>query len=160
MRKKENRATEDEMVGWHHRLDGKLRSSPGSSDHGRLQTRILEWVAISFSRVSSQTRGQIHISCIDSLPLNHLGSPCKSHKFIKILFKIFFLQDPFSCSSCFTPALSLLISLSIIPYLLFSPSYLLLSLANHSFLPLCLKVLSTCTLWLGQSKTRPASPSL
>ena len=31
-------------------------SSPGSSVHGILQTRILEWVAISFSRGSSQPR--------------------------------------------------------------------------------------------------------
>ena len=30
-------------------------SLPGSSIHGILQERILEWVAISFSRVSSQT---------------------------------------------------------------------------------------------------------
>ena len=31
-------------------------SSPGSSVHGILQARILEWVAVSFSRRSSQTR--------------------------------------------------------------------------------------------------------
>ena len=31
-------------------------SLPGSSVHGILQTRILEWVAISFSRGSSQLR--------------------------------------------------------------------------------------------------------
>ena len=31
-------------------------SPPGSSDHGILQARILEWVAISFSRGSSQPR--------------------------------------------------------------------------------------------------------
>ena len=31
-------------------------SSPGSSVHGILQARILEWLAISFSRVSSQPR--------------------------------------------------------------------------------------------------------
>ena len=31
-------------------------STPGSSVHGIAQTRILEWVAISFSRGSSQTR--------------------------------------------------------------------------------------------------------
>ena len=32
-------------------------SPPGSSVHGILQSRILEWVAISFSRRSSQPRG-------------------------------------------------------------------------------------------------------
>ena len=31
-------------------------SLPGSSAHGILQARILEWVAISFSRGSSQHR--------------------------------------------------------------------------------------------------------
>ena len=35
------------------------------------QARILEWVAISYSRVSSQPRDQTH----DSLTLRHLGSP-------------------------------------------------------------------------------------
>jgi len=39
-------------------------SSPGSSVHGISQARILEWVAISFSRGSSQPRDQTHISCI------------------------------------------------------------------------------------------------
>ena len=38
-------------------------SPPGSSVHGILQARILEWVAISFSRGSSQPRDQTQISC-------------------------------------------------------------------------------------------------
>ena len=38
-------------------------SLPGSLVHGVLQARILEWVAISFSRRSSQTRDQTRISC-------------------------------------------------------------------------------------------------
>ena len=37
---------------------------PGSSVHGILQARILEWVAISFSRGSSQPRDRTCISCI------------------------------------------------------------------------------------------------
>ena len=36
----------------------------GSSVHRILQARILEWVAISFSRRSSQPRDQTHISCV------------------------------------------------------------------------------------------------
>ena len=36
----------------------------GSSIHGILQARILEWVAISFSRRSSQPRNQTQVSCI------------------------------------------------------------------------------------------------
>ena len=39
-------------------------SPPGSSIHGILQARILEWVAISFSRGSSQPRDQTQVSCI------------------------------------------------------------------------------------------------
>src|SRR5574340_880570 len=39
-------------------------STPGSSVHGILQARILEWVAISFPRRSSQPRDQTHVSCM------------------------------------------------------------------------------------------------
>ena len=39
-------------------------SSPGSSVHGILQARILEWVAILFSRGSSSCRDWTCISCI------------------------------------------------------------------------------------------------
>ena len=39
-------------------------SLPGSSLHGILQARILEWVAISFSRGSSRLRDQTWVSCI------------------------------------------------------------------------------------------------
>ena len=38
-------------------------SQPGSSIHGILLARILEWVAMPFSKVSSQSRDQTHISC-------------------------------------------------------------------------------------------------
>ena len=37
---------------------------PGSSAHGISQARVLEWVAISFSRSSSWPRHPTHISCI------------------------------------------------------------------------------------------------
>ena len=39
-------------------------SPPGSSVHGISQARILEWVAISFSRGSSQPRDRTSVSCI------------------------------------------------------------------------------------------------
>ena len=39
-------------------------SLPGSSVHGIFQARILEWVAISFSRGSSQPRDQTRVSLI------------------------------------------------------------------------------------------------
>ena len=38
-------------------------SPPGSSVHGILQARILEWVAMSFSRGSSQPRDWTWVSC-------------------------------------------------------------------------------------------------
>ena len=62
-------------------------SQPGSSAHGIFQARILEWVAISFSRGSSQTRDQSWVSCIaDRLfpiwatreALNPIGKQCKA----------------------------------------------------------------------------------
>ena len=39
-------------------------SPPGSSVHGILQARTLEWVAIPFARGSSHSRGQTQVSCI------------------------------------------------------------------------------------------------
>jgi len=39
-------------------------SPPGSSVHGILQARILEWVAIPFSRGSSWSRDWTQVSCI------------------------------------------------------------------------------------------------
>ena len=39
-------------------------SPPGSSVHGILQARILEWAAVSFSRGSSQPRDRICVFCI------------------------------------------------------------------------------------------------
>ena len=44
-------------------------SPPGSSVHGLFQTRILEWVAVSSSRGSSQPRDWTH--CIDRWILHH-----------------------------------------------------------------------------------------
>ena len=42
-------------------------SPPGSSVHGNFQARILEWVAISSSRGSSQPRDRTHISCVSCI---------------------------------------------------------------------------------------------
>ena len=57
-------------------------SLPGSSVHGILQTRILEWVAIPSSRGSSRHRDSnpsLLLWQADSLPLSHQGSPTGSH---------------------------------------------------------------------------------
>ena len=49
---------------------------PGSSVHGISQARILEWVAISFSRVYSQLSNPCLLRWqAESLPLSHQGSP-------------------------------------------------------------------------------------
>ena len=56
-------------------------SLPGSSEHGILQTRILDWVAMPFSRGSSQPRDQTCISSIGRqilYRLSHQGSPEES----------------------------------------------------------------------------------
>src|SRR5574342_240891 len=42
-------------------------SPPGSSVHGILQARILEWVAIPFSRGSSSPRDQTQVSCVSCI---------------------------------------------------------------------------------------------
>ena len=68
-------------------------SLPGSSAHGILQTRILERVAISFSRESSGPRDQTSVPCTgnwqaDSLPLSRLGS---------LKFTLLLLLSRFSC---------------------------------------------------------------
>ena len=42
-------------------------SPPGSSVHRILQARVLEWVAISSSRKSSQPRDRTHVSCISCI---------------------------------------------------------------------------------------------
>ena len=60
--------------------DPKDCSLPGSSVHGILQARILEWVAIPFSRGSSQPRDQTWVfRCYDHCSqilycLSHQGS--------------------------------------------------------------------------------------
>ena len=46
-------------------------TSPGSSVHEISQARILEWVAISFSRGSSRPKDWTHVSCIGRQILYH-----------------------------------------------------------------------------------------
>ena len=75
--------------------DPKDCNLPGSSAHGIFQARILEWVAISFSRGSSQLRDQTWVSCIAGrcftiwATKEALGISIKSHTqslFTKSLF--------------------------------------------------------------------------
>ena len=66
-------------------MDG---SPPGSSVHAILQVRILEWVAIPFSRGSSQPRDQTYVSTlqVNSLPSEPLGKPPSLVYTFRILF--------------------------------------------------------------------------
>ena len=49
-------------------------SPPGSSIHGILQARILEWVALPYSRGSSPPRDRTLVSCIGKCILYHRSS--------------------------------------------------------------------------------------
>ena len=46
------------------RISGPFCSPLGSSGHGILQARVLDWVAIPFFSISSLPRGQTQMSCI------------------------------------------------------------------------------------------------
>ena len=48
-------------------------SLPDSSVHGIFQARTLEWIAMSFSRGSSQPRNQTQVSCIIGRRFYHLS---------------------------------------------------------------------------------------
>ena len=91
------------LEGWDGKTDGRKVQSesevslrphgPGSSVHGILQARVLEWVAISVSRGSSQHKYQTWVSRIaaDSLPSKTPGKPSKTtEEFDK--FKVLLLQ--------------------------------------------------------------------
>ena len=60
---------------------------PGSSDRGILQARMLEWVAIPFSRVSSPPRDPTHLSCIARWILYHWARR-EAHSMLILLRKI------------------------------------------------------------------------
>ena len=49
-------------------------SLPGSSVHGILQARILEWLAVPFSRGSSHPRDRTHVSCIGRWVICHCAT--------------------------------------------------------------------------------------
>ena len=51
---------------WHF-CDSMDCSPPGFSVNGIFQAKILEWVTIFFSRISSWSRDQTHISCVSGL---------------------------------------------------------------------------------------------
>ena len=78
-------------------------SPPGSPVHGIFQAKILDWVAISYSRGSSKPEikpmSLVSPVLADSLPLYHLGSQSeslaqgKSDDFLQNFSRIFFEED-------------------------------------------------------------------
>ena len=82
---------------WDH-MDYSLTT--GSSVHGILQARILESVAISFSRGSSQARGQTWVSCGSCISGRFFStsSTWESQACIVVVcFLFFFLVLPLYC---------------------------------------------------------------
>ena len=92
-------------------------SPPGSSVHGILQPRILEWVAILFPRGSSQARDQTWVSCtaFDSwlseppgkphLLAYEVTQPIKTSPRPRHIFRPFAFWNgpPSVCGVCFFP---------------------------------------------------------
>ena len=83
-------------------------SLPGSSVHGIFQARILEWVAISFSRRSSWPRDFTQVSCVVgrcftvwvTREVSHndynttMGCRASSYIFLPIIYGTFFYPYP------------------------------------------------------------------
>ena len=63
-------------------------SLSGSSVHVIFQIRILEWVAISFSKGSSRPRDQTHVCCIGRQILHH----CTTRE-VPVLGTMTFIQE-------------------------------------------------------------------
>ena len=72
-------------------------SLPGSSLHGILQARVLEWVAISFSTGSSQPRVQTQVSCIPGRRFN-LWATRRSLLIIFFILLLFTQSCPTLCN--------------------------------------------------------------
>ena len=70
---------------------------PGSSVHGILQARILEWGAISSSRGSSRIRVRTHISCVSWIGRQLLYCQCQLGSLSSAFFWPDFDTDPACC---------------------------------------------------------------
>jgi len=60
-------------------------SLPDFSIHGILQTRILDWIAISFSRGSSTPRDRTQVSCIAGRHFIDWATYTKHHRDVRPL---------------------------------------------------------------------------
>ena len=73
-------------------------SLPGSSAHRIFQARVLEWVAISFSRGSSQPRDWTQVSCIAGRCFTiwaTMEAQCPESSLIQILLEVYPLYQTF-----------------------------------------------------------------
>ena len=77
-------------------------SPPGSSVHGILQVRILEWVAIPFSRGSSHPRDPTHVSCITCMGRWILYHQCPLGS-LRVVLNPFYFPLPSLLSLPFLP---------------------------------------------------------
>ena len=74
-------------------------SPPCSSAHGISQARILKWVAIAFSRGSSQPKHKTHISCIGRWILYHWAISSYNNICVCLVAQSYLtLCDPMDCS--------------------------------------------------------------
>ena len=73
-------------------------SLPGSSVHGISQARILEWIAMSFSKGSSWSRDRTSISCIAGklFTTESPGKPKGTVDNAKLSFALNISKDPIS----------------------------------------------------------------
>ena len=92
-------------------------SLPGSSVHGISQARILEQVAISFSRGSFWPRDQPHISCVYCI-VRHVLYHWATREVLKILLQLINEDLPYTSHSKYKIYSILNYELSVIIYLL------------------------------------------
>ena len=75
-------------------------SPPGSSVHGILQARILEWVAMPSSRESSRPREQTHVTCISCIASGVFTSEPPGKPLINLAFMKKCLYRPRLLQQC------------------------------------------------------------
>ena len=86
--------------GWQTLCDLMDCGLPGSSDQVVLQARILEWVAVCFSRGSSQPRDQTCVSCTAGrfFTTEPPGKPFHVEWSVKVSQSCLTLCDPMDCT--------------------------------------------------------------
>ena len=76
-------------------------SLPGFFIHGIFQTRVLEWVSISFSRGSSRHKDRTQVSCIAGRCFTTTWATCTGQ--ILLFHMIFIVMSTFPLFSVFLP---------------------------------------------------------